>query len=127
MKSGWFNESKRHSLASKGIKTPQKIQIVDKYVSGKKLSRSESAILGNLHNKAFGKKMCHSESKKEYNVYLEDDGTLDTVVSVNGKDIRFDTEFASQFRNRKGEITKKGWEQLKEEAINAYEDMEVSE
>jgi len=30
MKSGWFNESKRHSLASRGIKTAQKMPMVHK-------------------------------------------------------------------------------------------------
>jgi hypothetical protein len=58
---------------------------------------------------------------KKLNVYLEDDGTLDTVVSVNGQTFRFDTEYATQFRNKKGEITKSGWKNLKKEAIDTYE------
>jgi hypothetical protein len=61
-------------------------------------------------------------AKKKYDVYLGDDGSLDTIVSVEGHDIRFDSEYASQFRNKKGEMTKAGWKRLKQAAIDAYED-----
>ena len=40
---------------------------------------------------------------------------------VTGQDSRYDTEFASQFRNKKtGAITEKGWKELRH-AINDYE------
>ena len=57
-------------------------------------------------------------------VTLEDDGSLDTVISVNGKTIRYDPEYASQFRNKRtGAITEKGWGELKAQAIeDATED-----
>jgi len=46
----------RASIYSKP--TPkQKVIIVDKYLEGKKLTRSESAILGHLHTQAFGRKV----------------------------------------------------------------------
>jgi hypothetical protein len=76
------------------------------------------ALLKNLRrytNKKGGK-------SPKYDVQLGDDGTLDTLVYVNGKPIRFDMEFASMFRNKKtGAITERGWRQLKKEAIDAYE------
>ena len=53
-------------------------------------------------------------------VSLGDDGSLDTIVYVNGKEMRYETEFASQFRNKKGEITNKGWKELKKQAIDDY-------
>ena len=34
----------------------QKKRIVMKWSAGKKLNRSESAVLGHIHNKAFGRK-----------------------------------------------------------------------
>jgi hypothetical protein len=54
-------------------------------------------LLNNLQNeydkavKDVEKKQKGGKSKKEYDVYLGDDGSLDTIVSVNGRDIRFDT------------------------------------
>jgi hypothetical protein len=57
-------------------------------------------------------------------VQLIDDGSLDTVVSVNGEEIRYDQEFGSQFRDRKtGGITRSGWKKLKEQAIEDYDNM----
>jgi len=58
-------------------------------------------------------------------VRLIDDGSLDTVVSVNGKEIRYDQEFAAQFRNKKtGGLTEKGWRLLKKQAIDDAEMMQ---
>lgn len=57
-------------------------------------------------------------------VRLIDDGSLDTVVSVNGKEIRYDQEFASQFRNKRtGGITLKGWKELEKQAKEDYYSM----
>ena len=57
-------------------------------------------------------------SKKErYKVYLIDDGTLDTVIEINGKEFRFDSEYADVYRNEKGEMTEKGLKELAEEII----------
>jgi hypothetical protein len=63
-----------------------------------------------------------SDFAKKYDVSLGDDGSLDTIIYVNGKEIRYDTEFASQFRNHKtGAITEKGWKELKKQAISDFE------
>ena len=35
----------------------QKIKIVEKYLTGGKLTRSEAATLGHIHNLAFGRKI----------------------------------------------------------------------
>jgi len=56
---------------------------------------------------------------RQYNVYLEDDGTMDTVISIDGKTHRFDCEYASSFRKRNGEMTKKGLRELAIEAIDS--------
>jgi hypothetical protein len=54
---------------------------------------------------------------KSYEVGLVDDGTLDTVISINGKEHRFDQEYAASFRDEKGELSAEGLEQLAKEAI----------
>jgi len=54
----------------------------------------------------------------KHSVYLCDDGTLDTMISVDGVYHRFDAEYASQYRNKKGIMTSKG---LKELAIQCIE------
>lgn len=63
---------------------------------------------------------------KLWDVYLLDDGTLDTVISVQpvagnfaAQETRYDCEFASQYRKNTGEMTIKG---LRELGIGAIED-----
>lgn len=55
---------------------------------------------------------------KFHEVYLCDDGTLDTVISVDGQEHRFDGEYASQYRNKNGIMTKKGLKELALEVLN---------
>ena len=49
--------------------------------------------------------------------YLGDDGTLDTIIVVNGREFRFDTEYASHYRMKSGEMTTKGLKELALECI----------
>jgi hypothetical protein len=64
--------------------------------------------------------------KASHDVTLVDDGSLDTVVSVDGTEMRYDQEFAEQFRNKKtGAITEKGWKELEKQAIDDYEEMKA--
>lgn len=83
--------------------------------------------------------------QKLWDVFLKDDGTLDTVISVQpvapkkvtrqGKEFypeletRFDMEYASQFRRASGELTLIGLRTLGLEAIEDYsadlEDLEA--
>lgn len=51
---------------------------------------------------------------------LVDDGTLDTVVSVNGTELRYSQDFASEFRDDTGGFTRQGWKELREIAIEDY-------
>jgi hypothetical protein len=55
---------------------------------------------------------------KKYECYLGDDGTLDTVIIVNGHEFRFDAEYAAYFRNSHGAMTKKGFKELCHECID---------
>ena len=57
--------------------------------------------------------------------YLVDDGTLDTVISVNGIEFHYDTEFASQFRDETGAMTEIGFKNLCEIAIDDYEEQKA--
>ena len=78
--------------------------------------------------------MTIKESNHLFDVYLEDDGTMDTVLSVSPKnhdlwarfgsrEIRFDCEYASAFRKKDGSMTQKGFRDLAYEAAESYCDM----
>jgi hypothetical protein len=67
----------------------------------------------------------------EFEVFLCDDGTMDTVLSVSpinhdllsrfGKDeIRFDGEYAANFRDENGCMTDDGFTMLASEALDSY-------
>lgn len=59
-------------------------------------------------------------NKKLYTVYLCDEGTLDTVIEVNGHRHYFDNEYASECRNKTtGEMTKKGLRELAIEVLDS--------
>jgi len=58
-----------------------------------------------------------------YDCYLVDDGTLDTVISVDGNNVRFDAEYASQYRTTSGKLTENGFIELAREAIEHHEDI----
>ncbi len=62
-------------------------------------------------------KFKHGDHKHE--VFLLDDGTLDTVISVDGKEQRYSQEFASGFRNRWGGMTFGGLRAMAEDACDA--------
>ena len=58
-----------------------------------------------------------------YECCLLDDGSLDTVISIDGKEIRLDSEYASQYRDEDGTMTEKGfiklcWEEI--EVMDSY-------
>jgi hypothetical protein len=61
-----------------------------------------------------------------YDVFLVDDGTLDTVIEVTRRRDqtshveRFDQEYASGFRKRSGEMTREGLRVLGREVIDAW-------
>ena len=63
-----------------------------------------------------------------WDVYLGDDGTLDTVIEVHpvrgdhpAQEVRFDVEWAANFRAADGAMTRRGLRALGLEAIDAYE------
>lgn len=58
-----------------------------------------------------------------YQVFLQDDGTLDTVVSVNGRVFRFDSES----RSENSEEDREAIHTLFLEAIDAYEEKRTLE
>ncbi|MHA2099649.1 MAG: hypothetical protein ACW99A_13315 [Candidatus Kariarchaeaceae archaeon] len=53
--------------------------------------------------------------------YLVDDGTLDTVISIDGVEHRFDMEYAAQYRDENGAMTTEGFEDLCREVIDNEE------
>lgn len=71
--------------------------------------------------KAITEKIVEFDGEK-FDVYLEDDGTMDTVISINGKEFRFDAEFASMFRDPDtGAMTEEGLEELALDALSTME------
>ena len=61
---------------------------------------------------------------RTYEVWLGDDGTLDTLITVNGQEFRFDGEYASQYRTRDGAMTARGLRAL---ALECVEDLDEEE
>ena len=57
----------------------------------------------------------------KYEVYLLDDGTMDTVIEIDGIEHRFDGEYASYYRAKMGEMTIVGLEMLARECIDEDE------
>lgn len=62
-----------------------------------------------------------------FEVDLDDDGTLDSVILVFPLDItseehefRFSPEYSSQFRNNNGVMTDDGFTELAQEAVEEY-------
>lgn len=53
-----------------------------------------------------------------YEVFLVDDGTLDTVLTINGNEVRLSTDYACNFRNEDGSLSDKGLKELALEEIN---------
>ena len=60
----------------------------------------------------------------EFDVDLEDDGTLDTVIGVwhkdNYQEIRFSQEYGAEFRTPTGRLTDNGFKELAVESVEAY-------
>jgi hypothetical protein len=54
-----------------------------------------------------------------FDCYLGDDGTMDTVIEVNGVRVRFDCEYAARFRDGRGQVTEEGFKELAVEAIES--------
>ena len=67
----------------------------------------------------------------EFDIFLSDDGTLDTVIEIcpqndfaidkaGDQEIRFSQEYAADFRDKDGAMTDEGFEKLAQEAVEAY-------
>lgn len=61
-----------------------------------------------------------------YDVFLVDDGTMNTVVRVEHREYRYDAEYAAQFRKKNGDFSLRGFRELAKDAIEAFiqEDVE---
>ncbi len=55
---------------------------------------------------------------RQHNVLLVDDGTLDTVLEVDGRMVRYNGEFAASYRDKEGRMTRRGLRALAIEACN---------
>ena len=53
----------------------------------------------------------------EYECYLIDDCTLDTVISIDGIEHRFDGDYTSFYRDKNGIMTEKGFIELCSQCI----------
>jgi len=59
---------------------------------------------------------------KGYQIDLVDDGSLDTVIKVDGSESRFSGQYVAHYRNKNGVLTKEDFLELADEAIEEYED-----
>jgi len=66
-----------------------------------------------------------SQIGKKFVVNLVDDGTLDTVIEIGGREFRFDQEFASSCRNKEGAMTIRGLRYLGYNILNSLEEEEL--
>jgi hypothetical protein len=57
-----------------------------------------------------------------YECNLMDDGSLDTIIEVDGIEHRFDGEYTSFYRDKNGAMTEKGFIELCKECIEEYEE-----
>ena len=55
--------------------------------------------------------------RTQFECYLIDDGTLDTVIEVDGVEHRFDGGFASYYRQPDGSLEESGFKELCKMAI----------
>lgn len=63
-----------------------------------------------------------------HEVKLVDDGTLDTVVNVDGVEMRYDQEYVADFRDPElGSLTDEGFDALMEQAVNDFIDRFLEE
>ena len=65
--------------------------------------------------------MIIKQDHKNYDCYLVDYGTLDTVIKVNGKEYIYSQEYACNFRDDNGMMTDDSFIELCRESIEAYE------
>jgi len=59
------------------------------------------------------------------NAYLGDDGTLDTIVTVEcpcgaEEEMRYSQEFAADFRDEEGTFSDSGWRGIADSAIDDF-------
>jgi len=57
-----------------------------------------------------------------YECSLVDDGTLDTVIEIDGTEHRFDGDYTSFYRDKNGAMTEKGFIELCKKCIEDYEE-----
>ena len=55
--------------------------------------------------------------KTQFECYLIDDGTLDTVIEIDGTEHRFDGDYANQYRDKNGTMMEEGFIELCKECI----------
>ena len=65
------------------------------------------------------------ETGHDFECYLVDDGTMDTVISIEGQEFRFDSEYASEYRDDDGAMTTDGFFALVEITLDDCWDMIV--
>jgi len=114
-------ESKKNESVDvvENLKCPEcgaKLELVNDWLSLAEDKKEVGESKKNLKEMKFT-----DHENNSFNVFLVDDGSTDTVIDVNGKEFRFDSEFASMWRNEEGELTEEG---LKELALDALSNME---
>ena len=64
--------------------------------------------------------MMIKEQDEQFEVFLANNGTLDTVITVNGYPVTFSQEYACDFRNAEGDFSESSFYDLAKEAIDAH-------
>ena len=106
-----------NALLSKGEKSYYKLKYVVVPMDEQKVSEKKRLM---------EMKITDNEDN-EFEVYVVDDGTLDTVIDVAGKEIRFDAEFARLWRDEEGNLSEEGLRELALDALSSLGEDEYNE
>ena len=121
MHEGEFNEMKENAANWREVVDKAKLykmKVEDEESSGSKKEVEENYLI---------EMKVTDDGGNAFDVYLIDDGTLDTVITISGKEFRFSPEFASMWRSEEGDLSEEGLRELALDALSNLEQEEYDE
>ena len=127
-----IKRSKEINLSTAGLEAViSKIQIeLEKRETDKKTIEGKSPQQGDKEAtqiKKLSEMKVTDPEGNTFDVHLVDDGTMDTVIDIEGREFRFDAEFASYWRDEEGALSEEGLKELALDALANIEEEEYAE
>jgi hypothetical protein len=127
-----IKRSKEINLSTAGLEAViSKIQIeLEKRETDKKTIEGKSPQQGDKEAtqiKKLSEMKVTDPEGNTFDVHLVDDGTMDTVIDIEGREFRFDPEFASYWRDEEGALSEEGLKELALDALANIEEEEYAE